>query len=207
MTTWRRSACATRSDTPATLRSAFSAREPAHLVLTSVLVVVMLFDLGRTAARRQKPAAGQEQVTTPAAHEANPDGGTVDAEGGYWSAECMLRLPARPRLLPVDLFILLAVLAHHSRLAAARRRQRKGGAVGRRSPIDGRPAARPQRHQLHVRRRRPRHAVHHDGRAQGPESFAELGRAIRGQGWGGGAAGTVLHPVANAGATGHTKKG
>ena len=80
--------------------------------------MVVLFDLGRTAARRQKPAAGQEQVTTPAAHEANPDGGTVDAEGGYWSAECMLRLPARPRLLRVDLFILLAVLAHHSRLAA-----------------------------------------------------------------------------------------
>ena len=82
--------------------------------------MLLLFDLGRTAARRQKPAAGQEQVTTPAAHEANPDGGTVDAEGGYWSAECMLRLPARPRLLRVDLFIFwLSWLITHAWLLPA----------------------------------------------------------------------------------------
>lgn len=35
----------------------------------------------------QKPAAAQTAVSQPAIHMANPDGGTVDSEGGYWSAE------------------------------------------------------------------------------------------------------------------------
>lgn len=35
----------------------------------------------------QQPAAAQTLVSKPAIHLANPDGGTVDSEGGYWTAE------------------------------------------------------------------------------------------------------------------------
>ena len=35
----------------------------------------------------QQAAGAQTLVSTPAIHLANPDGGTVDSEGGYWTAE------------------------------------------------------------------------------------------------------------------------
>ena len=48
-------------------------------------VLLLPVELLRTAL--QQAAAAQTAVSKPAVHLANPDGGTVDSEGGYWTAE------------------------------------------------------------------------------------------------------------------------